>query len=135
MHGKGTVDWSKKQQVELIKTGRIKGFEGQHMKSVSEYPQYAGCVDNIQFLSHEDHLAAHNYGRGKSGYRSPTNGYYDTKTKTMHSFGNNPPKSPKVIDLSEAKYKNYSITKDNSRSKELSVSKSKEHDKKGGRAI
>lgn len=46
--GKGTVDWSAEQQKELMETGRVKGYEGQHMKSVNEYPEYAGSADNIQ---------------------------------------------------------------------------------------
>ncbi len=102
--GKGTVNWNEKQQKELMEKGYVKGYEGQHMKSVSKYPQYAGSVDNIQLLSHEDHLAAHNSGKEKSGYRSPTNGYFDSNNKTMHSFGKNPPRAPKTIQLSTPCY-------------------------------
>ena len=81
-NGKGTVDWTVEQQNELIEKGHVSGYEGQHMKSVNEYPEYAGCVDNIQLLSHEEHLAAHNCSEisEKKGYHSPTNGYYDVKT-------------------------------------------------------
>ncbi len=106
--GKGTVDWSPEQQKELMETGRVKGYEGQHMKSVTEYPEYAGSVDNIQLLTHEEHLEAHNSGAEKSGYRgyrSPTNGYYDASSKKMHSFGSNPPKAPESKALSNACYK------------------------------
>lgn len=37
---------------ELItsKNGKVKGYEGQHMKSAKAYPDYAGDSDNIQFL-------------------------------------------------------------------------------------
>jgi hypothetical protein len=103
--GKGTVDWNTQQQAELMSRGRVSGYEGQHMKSVSQYPEYAGDKNNIQFLSHEDHLAAHNAGLTQgSGYRSPTNGYYDTSTSTMKSFGQDPPQAPEVITLSEPCY-------------------------------
>lgn len=100
--GKGTVDWTPEQQKELMEKGRVSGYEGQHMKSVHEYPEYAGCVDNIQLLSHEDHLAAHNCSglSENKGYHSPTNGYYDAKAKTMHSFGDNAPKAPEAFELS-----------------------------------
>lgn len=103
--GRGTVDWSPEQQKEIMETGRVKGYEGQHMKSVNEYPEYAGSADNIQFLTHEEHLEAHNSGEEKSGYHSPTNGYYDVSSKTMHSFGDNPPQAPETIELSNSCYK------------------------------
>lgn len=61
--GKGTVNWNSEQQRELMEKGRVSGYEGQHMKSVSQYPEYASSADNIQFLTHEDHLAAHNMGK------------------------------------------------------------------------
>lgn len=103
-NGKGTVDWTREQQQELIEKGHVSGFEGQHMKSVNEYPEYAGCVDNIQLLSHDDHLAAHNCSElsDKKGYHSPTNGYYDVNTKTIQSFGDGPPRAPEVIDLTNS---------------------------------
>lgn len=107
LKGKGTCDWSIKEQKELIQTGHVNGYDGQHMKSVAEYPEYAASADNIQFLKHEDHLKAHNSGQVKSGFRSPTNGYYDAKTGEMHSFGNKPPKAPESFELSKAYYKGY----------------------------
>lgn len=127
-NGKGTVDWTVEQQQELIEKGHVAGFEGQHMKSVNEYPEYAGYVDNIQLLSHEDHLAAHNCSdlSDKHGYHSPTNGYYDTHTKTIQSFGDGPPRAPEVIDLSDAMTKEQCIDEymlSNSHSNEKSVAK------------
>ena len=99
--GMGTVNWTRAQQKELLTTGRVRGYEGQHMKSVSKYPQYAGDPNNIQLLSHKEHLAAHNCGRGKSGYLSPTNGYYDSAAQTMHSFGRSAPHAPEANKLTK----------------------------------
>ncbi|MBN2764673.1 MAG: hypothetical protein JXR41_16385 [Bacteroidales bacterium] len=110
--GKGTVDWSVSQQKEIMKAGRVKGYEGQHMKSCSKYPEYAGTVDNIQLLSHEDHLAAHKNGNHK-GYISPTNGYYDSKSGQMTSFGSKAPQAPKVIELSRKTHKSSEEVKTN----------------------
>ncbi|MBM6939377.1 hypothetical protein H7U37_12725 [Pseudoflavonifractor phocaeensis] len=98
--GKGTRNWTRAEQRELLATGRVKGYEGQHMKSVSQYPAYAGSAENIQFLTHQEHLNAHNSGPEKSGYRSPTNGYYDTATGQMHAFGQAPPTAPQAAALS-----------------------------------
>ena len=100
LQGKATVDWTPQQQTELLGTCRVSGYEGQHMKSCSKYPEYAGCADNIQFLTHDQHLEAHNHGRDKQGYHSPTNGCYDPQTGKMRSFGSNPPRAPKRIALS-----------------------------------
>lgn len=98
-NGMGTVNWTRVQQKELLATGRVSGYEGQHMKSVSKYPQYAGDSNNIQLLTHEEHLAAHNCGRGKSGYLSPTNGFYNSESQTMQSFGRGAPRAPEAREL------------------------------------
>lgn len=54
--GKGTRDWTKEQQADILNPDKGKAyddqgraFEGQHMKSASEYPEYQGDPDNIQF--------------------------------------------------------------------------------------
>ncbi|MBR6326054.1 MAG: hypothetical protein IKR61_04545 [Lachnospiraceae bacterium] len=101
--GLGTVDWTPDQQKELLTTGHVSGYEGQHMKSVQAYPEYAASADNIQFLTHEDHLAAHNSAgpNGKEGYRNVTNGYYNPKTGEMKSFGAGPPIRAEAKQLTE----------------------------------
>ena len=63
--------WNKAQLAELKKTGKVKGFVGHHMKSVSKYPKKAGDPKNIQFLSHADHLRAHG-----GHFNTPTHGRY-----------------------------------------------------------
>ena len=100
LQGLGTVDWTKHQQRLILQDRSVPGYEGQHMKSVMRFPQYAGDPNNIQFLTHEQHVDAHNTGKGKSGYRSPTNGYYDPASGIMYGFGNGRPKVPPVIKLS-----------------------------------
>lgn len=80
-NGKGTRDWSKKEQAEIAKRGSVAGYEGHHMKSVSLYPEQAGNPKNIQFLNEKEHLQAHG-----GDYHKPTNGYYDPKTQKMHEF-------------------------------------------------
>lgn len=45
-------------------TGKVKGYEGQHMKSAEAYPDKAGDPNNIQFLKGRnmdvnEHLDAH----------------------------------------------------------------------------
>lgn len=124
--GKGTVNWNSEQQRELMEKGRVSGYEGQHMKSVSQYPEYASSADNIQFLTHEDHLAAHNMGNvnEQNGYHSVTNGFYDPETHEMQSFGNNPPHAPEAHELSNPCYKgaenSYSQSNGNEQNREYS---------------
>ena len=76
--GKGTRDWSQEQQKDILdpdigkaKDDNGRSFEGQHMKSAAEYPEYQGDPDNIQFLTRDEHLAAH-----KGSWQNPTNWYY-----------------------------------------------------------
>lgn len=93
---KGTRDWSQSEQREILAKGRANGYEGHHMKSVKEYPQYAGDPKNIQFLNRSEHVnGAHN-----GNTQNATNGYYNPETKTMHNFGNSNPQAPQPQTLS-----------------------------------
>jgi hypothetical protein len=94
--GKGTRDWSQSEQREIAAKGRANGYEGHHMKSVKDYPQHAGNPQNIQFLNRSEHVN----GAHKGNTQNATNGYYDPKTGSMHSFGNHDPKAPQSQTLS-----------------------------------
>ena len=48
--GRGSRNWTPLEKDELLKNGKVKGYEGQHMKSANEYPDFAGDASNIQFL-------------------------------------------------------------------------------------
>lgn len=78
---RGTRRWSAGQREELLATGRVKGYEGHHMKSVKAYPQYAGNPKNIQLLTESEHLRAHN-----GNYKNQSNGYYNVRTRKMENF-------------------------------------------------
>lgn len=80
--GKGTRNWSKEEREELLSTGKVSGYEGHHMKSVSLYPEHAGNSKNIQFLNEEEHLN----GAHQGNYHNLTNGYYDPETGKMNEF-------------------------------------------------
>lgn len=80
--GKGTRDWSQKEQREILSKGKAAGYQGHHMKSVDGHNAKAGESSNIQFLTRSEHLAAH-----KGNYRNNTNGYYDPATGKMNDFG------------------------------------------------
>jgi len=87
LEGKGTRDWTSEQQNDILEKGRAydengKAFEGHHMKSVEAYPEHQGNSENIQFLSREEHKAAHN-----GNYQNPTNGSYDPGTGETKNFG------------------------------------------------
>ena len=51
--------WTSSEVDELLLNGKIKGYEGHHMKSVKGYPELAGDPYNIQFLTRAEHLKAH----------------------------------------------------------------------------
>ena len=64
--------WSSDELDELLSTGRVKGYEGHHMYSVSAYPELAGDPNNIQFLTRQEHFAAHGFN-----WRNITNGWFN----------------------------------------------------------
>lgn len=101
--GKGTRDWSQEQQKDILdpnigkaKDDNGRSYEGQHMKSAAEYPEYQGDPDNIQFLTRDEHLAAH-----RGSWQNPTNWYYNPDTKEFIDFGENKPIPCEAIYLSE----------------------------------
>lgn len=99
--GKGTRDWNPKHQNDILERGRAydddgKAFQGHHMKSVEANPEFQGNPGNIQFLSREEHKAAH-FG----DFHIPTNGYYDPNTGETMDFGDGSYILCKVIELSD----------------------------------
>lgn len=99
--GKGTRDWTEEQQKDILEKGKAyddngRAFEGQHMKSAEKYPEYQGDPGNIQFLTREEHLEAH-----QGNWQNPTNWYYNPVTKEIIDFGEGKYKPCKVIELSE----------------------------------
>ena len=102
--GKGTRDWTIEQQQDILNPdkGRAyddegRAFEGQHMKSVNQFPEYASNPDNIQFLTRDEHLAAH-----KGNWQTPTNWYYDPITSEFIDFAEDEIIPCKVIKLNQS---------------------------------
>ncbi len=95
--GKGSRDWTVSQQEELLRTGKVSGFEGQHMMDKSNHPEYAGDKNNIQFLTYEEHF----YGAHDGNFRNETDGRYDPATGEMHPFASGEAPTQKVIDLTD----------------------------------
>lgn len=84
--GKGSRNWTPEQREQFITKGKVydadgKAFIGQHMKSVSGFPDNQGDADNIQLLSLEEHFEAH-----KRNWQTVTNWYYDPDTKIFYDF-------------------------------------------------
>lgn len=76
--GKGSRDWTKDQQADILNPNKGKAYDdqgrafvGQHMKSAAKYPEYQGDPNNIQFLTYDEHLEAH-----KGSWQNPTNWYF-----------------------------------------------------------
>lgn len=76
LQGRGTRDWTVSQQEELIRTGRVSGFDGSHMLDASSNPSVASNPDNIQFLTYEEHI----YGAHDGNTHNPTTGRFDPST-------------------------------------------------------
>ena len=97
LNGRSSRDWTTAEKSELISKGSVSGYEGHHMKSVSEHPKFAGDPNNIQFLTHDEHLN----GAHKGSYHNPTNGYFDYKTGKMHNFSGNELKATPKQNISQ----------------------------------
>ena len=98
--GQGTRDWTPEQQKDIMEKGKAydengKAFEGHHMKSVESHPDYQGKSENIQFLSRDEHKAAHN-----ENFQNATNGYYDPDTGDTKQFKENSLEPCKAEELS-----------------------------------
>lgn len=100
--GKGTREWTLKQQQDIIDKGKAYdedgvAFQGQHMKSAEKYPEYQGDPRNIQFLTRAEHLEAHD-----GNWRNPTNWYFNPITKEKTDFGDGKFIPCKIIQLTES---------------------------------
>lgn len=99
--GTGTRDWTQNQQKDILERGKAydidgRAFEGQHMRSAEMHPECQGDSKNIQFLTREEHLAAHD-----GDWRNPTNWYYNPVTKEKKDFGDGPIVPCEIIVLTE----------------------------------
>ena len=99
--GKGTRDWTPEQQQDICNSGKAhdadgRAFEGHHMQNAVNHPEYQGEPENIQFLTHDEHFAAHNFN-----WQNPTNGYYDYISGKTLDFGNRKYEPCSVLELSE----------------------------------
>jgi hypothetical protein len=74
--GKGTHAWTREQAIELLETGKVRGFTGHHINNVQAFPAWAGDPRNIRFLSNRPRGGAHlRSNRGHRGnYQTPTSG-------------------------------------------------------------
>ncbi len=64
--GRGTRDWTELEIKELLATGKVSGYQGHHINSVSSNPQQAANPNNIQFLKPSEHLDVHGGNWNKS---------------------------------------------------------------------
>ena len=54
--GEGSRRWTTDQKKELLKTGKVKGFEGHHTKDVHSNPEMAKDPNKIEFMTRKEHL-------------------------------------------------------------------------------
>ncbi len=76
--------WTDKQKQELIRTGRVKGYEGHHITSVARNGvQSAENADKFKFVSRDQHLAEHGVN-----FRNSTKGPLVERTFVGAFFAN-----------------------------------------------
>jgi hypothetical protein len=67
--GQGTRNWTDAEVDELLENGKVSGYQGHHINSVSAYPELAGNPDNIRFLTPAEHFEVHDFN-----WQNPTSG-------------------------------------------------------------
>lgn len=98
--GLGTRDWTEQQQRDIAEHGvaydeKGKAFQGHHMLSAELYPEHQEDPKNIQFLTRDEHKAAHN-----GNFQNPTIGYYNPETGDTIPFRDDQVIPCPVIQLS-----------------------------------
>ena len=94
--GRGTREWTLKEQKQMLKKGSVDGYEGHHMKSVKKHPEYADDPKNIQFLSRKEHQKAH-----KGNFRNESNGRYSERTQKIREMKDGKPRAMNSYELKE----------------------------------
>jgi hypothetical protein len=58
--GHGTVNWTPQEMEELLRTGRVGGYEGHHINSINGHPEMARDPSNVRFVrGRAEHLGEH----------------------------------------------------------------------------
>ncbi len=94
--GKGTRDWTPEQQEDIMagdtpKDEYGRAYEGHHMRSAEKYPQDQEDPYNVQFLTREEHQAAHD-----GNFRNPTQSYYDPETGERYDCSDHVVSAPEI---------------------------------------
>ncbi|WAC59783.1 RHS repeat-associated core domain-containing protein [Brevundimonas sp. SL130] len=92
--GAGSREWTKSQTRELLSTGRVRGFDGHHIRDVQNHTADAGNPDNIRFLSRAEHADVH---RTTGGTRGTTSG--DLIDRSAGGTISHPPAAPSQTAL------------------------------------
>jgi hypothetical protein len=103
--GNGSRDWTRNEKSELLKYGRVSGYEGHHINDVSTNPKLAGNPDNIKFVKgRQEHLKEHD-----GNFKNPTSGPLIPRSKPIvlgdHKTGNtaaNPSDDHKTGNIGDA---------------------------------
>lgn len=67
--GEGTRPWTRAEKAELLRDGKVRGYEGHHINSVKGNPvEMARDPRNVRFLTKAEHQLLH---RAMGGYRVP----------------------------------------------------------------
>ena len=86
LNSKGSRNWSQKEQVEIIRTGRCHGYRGHHMLSVKAHPEQAMNENDIQFLTQKEHFKAHG-----GNWKNDADGRYNLRTGKVKAFDKGKP--------------------------------------------
>lgn len=77
--GGGTRDWTNRQREQIVKTGKLRNFQGHHVRSVNGHTKkWAGDPRNIKFVTRREHLREH-----RGNFRNETTGKLIDRQKLL----------------------------------------------------
>lgn len=77
--GGGTRDWTKRQREQIVRAGKLKHYEGHHLRSVNGHTKkWAGDPRNIKLVTRREHLREH-----RGNFRNETTGKLIDRQKLL----------------------------------------------------
>ncbi|MGE0758466.1 MAG: hypothetical protein AB7O38_15670, partial [Pirellulaceae bacterium] len=71
--------WSPQEKSQLVRTGRVKGYDGHHIKSVSSRSGDVSNPNNIRFVTRAEHHRLHG-----GNWKTPTYGKPIDRTRILN---------------------------------------------------
>lgn len=87
MTGRGSRKWTSAERQQLLRTGKVKGYEGHHINSVKTHPHLASNPNNIRFLTSSPKAIAKRYPSLDTSKMAKLGGHRQAHALSKQRFG------------------------------------------------